>query len=138
MSSQSGIVIRAGLWYTWEMLPGYAGGFDPYYSPIFVSCVEPLKTGKGLLRLGFYNAAYASGVRDFSVPLRVLKRTPTYMIAEIVDQTDRCAVISIMSFDWLARQFPEWLAAHPREQMEEPFRSSPHKYLGRLFRVGDK
>jgi hypothetical protein len=37
------------------MAPGYVsdGEFDPYVSPIYVVSIEPLKTGRDLLRLRF-------------------------------------------------------------------------------------
>lgn len=39
--------MRAGQWYSWQMMPGYFGLFEPYCSPIYVLRVKPLKTGKG-------------------------------------------------------------------------------------------
>ena len=55
------------------MLPGY-GSLGHYYSSVRISRVEPMKRGDGTLRLEFYNAAYAAGVRDFDLELRVLLR----------------------------------------------------------------
>ncbi len=74
-------------------------------SPIRVDAVTPLKTGTGLLRLAFFNAAYAEGVQDFDLTLRVLMRAPTYLIAEIEGEQQRAAVIGEIGFAWLQKQF---------------------------------
>ena len=62
-------------WYAWEMLPGYTSDsdFDPYVSPIYLKRVVPLRTGQRLLQLAFFNAAYAEGVQNFEVVIRVLE-----------------------------------------------------------------
>jgi hypothetical protein len=64
-------------WYAWEMLPGYGAEdeLDPYLSPIYVERVKPLKSGKGLLQIGFFNAFYAVGVQGFEPTVKVLRRT---------------------------------------------------------------
>jgi len=93
--------IRPGRWYAWMMLPGYAG---PYVSPIYVTRVLPEKTGKHWLSLGFYNAYYAAGVRDFSVRCRVLKRFPDHVHLDLTPGkpgAGRSAVISEISEGWL-------------------------------------
>ena len=50
-------------WYGWQMNPGYFGErCVPYFSPIHVTRVTPLKTGKGILEIDFWNVCYAEGV----------------------------------------------------------------------------
>jgi hypothetical protein len=68
------------------MLPGYVSNdeLDPYLSPIYISSVQPLKIGKALLRLKFINAAYAQGVRDTDITVRVLMRGSSYMFSELL------------------------------------------------------
>lgn len=42
--------IHASQWFGWQMNPGYFGErCVPYFSPIYVTRVAPLKTGKGIL-----------------------------------------------------------------------------------------
>lgn len=102
-------------WYAWEMLPGY--GSQPYYSPIRVDEIRPLQTGKSLLELTFFNAAYASGVQNFKLMLRVLKREQTYLAAEITDSlqtpTDRLAIISEITLSWLGLHFRHLVSQLP-------------------------
>jgi hypothetical protein len=98
-------------WYAWEMIPGYAGR---YYSPILIENVSPLKTGRNILRLSFYNACYAQGVRDFQMDLIVLHRSENFLIAKLDygkdTDIDRCAIISPITEAWLAEFRPEILA----------------------------
>lgn len=61
------------------MFPGYSQ--TPYISPIRIEGVTPLKTGRKDLRVDFYNAFYAQGVRGFSMVLRLLMHHPRYIMA---------------------------------------------------------
>jgi hypothetical protein len=89
-------------WYGWQMLPGYSSGgeYRPYFSPIFMKKAEPLKTGKGWLRLQFINAGYAAGVQDFSLALRVLDRRESFLVGRLEDGA-RNAIISVIDFQWI-------------------------------------
>ncbi len=107
--------IKRGHWHSWEMLPGYGGAFAPYHSPIFVHEVH---LRAGLLGLRFYNAAYAEGVREFTVELRVLKRAPSYLLAEYPKQKERSVVIGLIDFDWVRRCMAEYYSCHPRQNGE--------------------
>ena len=91
-------------WFGWIMFPGYTD--VPYASPIYIYKVEPLKTGRGTLRLDFFNAAYAVGVQRFDKELRVLHRAPTFLYARIVDQEDRGAIIGHLGIPWLQKLCP--------------------------------
>jgi hypothetical protein len=118
------------------MLPGYVSNdeFYPYLSPIYICSVQPLKSGNGLLRLEFINAAYAQGVRDTDITLRVLMRGSSYMFSELLaaqGTSMQSAVIGELNFDWLHRQ---WLALDFQEDMAEPYRSDPQAYLDRRIR----
>ena len=126
-------------WYAWQMLPGY-GEAGHYYSSIRISRVEPMKRGDGTLRLEFYNAGYAAGVRNFDLELRVLLRAQDYMIAAIEgggSQADtRSAVISPIHMDWLDRHFPDFLDRHLPTESERQSRDA-NDFLDRLMETGD-
>jgi hypothetical protein len=106
-------------WYAWEMLPGYAG-IGRYYSPIQVHRVEPLRTGRNELRLAFYNAGYAEGVRGFEKTLRILHRAPEYILARILydpqHDPNRCAIITPLTRGWLNLHFAAYMENHPELQ----------------------
>ena len=110
--------IKAGGWYAWQMFPGYGG--SPYLSPIWVHSVQPRKSGLSILKLAFLNVAYAEGVHDFSLELRILKRAPLFLAGEIVGQPDRLAIVSTITFDWLQRNFPSWLSRQAACDCQDP------------------
>lgn len=123
-----------GRWYGWQMLPGYTAGYDPYFSPIRVLRAEALKTGRGILRLAFWNALYAEGVQDFQVDLHVHTRHTAYLMADLRDPggnvVDRSAVISTMSISWL-QQFCPPLVHDP--QVHTAADDEAQRYLDGLF-----
>lgn len=107
--------LTPGTWYGWQMLPGYSGEpYRPYFSPIQVTQVTPMKTGRGILQLAFLNALYAEGVQNFDANLRILKHEPSYLIAaleaEEVEARGKSAVISHLDLEWLRRYCPELMS----------------------------
>jgi hypothetical protein len=124
-------------WYAWQMLPGY--GNTPYFSPILVKRVVSRKTGGGLLALDFFNAFYASGVQDFSLAMRVLKRAADYLVAEIEHRTeelDRTAIISKINYDWIKSQCHQLLARHPMASIGDPKHTDVQSYLNGVSWTG--
>lgn len=119
----SRLILRPRRWYGWIMLPGYAG---PHCAPIFVRRVEPLKTGRGLLRIAYIDPFYAEGVQDFQRDLRVLHRTPTHLVAALDGNPDRSGSVSELDRDWLRTLCPtldRYVAAA----------ETPQALLNRLF-----
>jgi protein-tyrosine phosphatase len=82
------------------MFPGYSAA--PYCSPIRVHTVTPLKRGDGSFTLEFWNAFYAEGVQSMTYQLRTLRRTPDYLVAEVLGQ-DRTVTISLLTDEWAHR-----------------------------------
>lgn len=98
------IVLKENSWYAWHMFPGYGG---PYFSPIKICRIKPLKTGKGLVDISFFNAFYASGVQGFVKTLKVIKRSELYMVCtEEGTDMDRTVIITPISVEWLNRIWP--------------------------------
>ena len=96
------------------MFPGYFGErMTPYCSPIYIQEVQPLKTGKGLLRLKFFNAFYAEGVQDFTLDLKLIKRASNYLLADLPYDPERSAVIGHVEFSWLELFCPSLIESHP-------------------------
>ena len=116
-------------WYGWQMLPGYCsdGEYRPYFSPIYMKEVDPLKSGKGWLRLKFINAGYAAGVQDFSLDLRVLDRQEAFLVGRLED-ADRNAIISAIDFEWI-RSF---MGVSPPSQ-SDPDGSACQTYLNQWY-----
>ena len=126
------LILERNRWYSWQMLPGYTNA--PYYSPIRVEHVRPLQTGSSVLELSFFNAAYASEVRNFKTTLRVLKREQTYLAAEVMESlhspTDRLAIISKITFSWLELHFPHLVRQFPASDTNDE--TSSHAYVEAL------
>lgn len=132
------ISIEKDNWYGWQMLPGYAGELCiPYFSPVFVKDFKALKTGNGLFRIDFLNVAYAEGMQDFSMEIRVLKRAKDYLVGDIVEGKSvnpaRCAIISNIEWGWLQRFCPELLVRHPLLSSSDPSSESLNRYLNEVF-----
>jgi len=121
--------LSPGTWRSWQMLPGYFGErMTPYCSPIYIRRVEPLKSGKSLLSVEFFNALYADGVKDLTLDLKIIKRATNYLIADLPYDSERSAVIGHIEFSWLEQFCPHLMAANP----PPPF-SSVSVYLDGLF-----
>jgi hypothetical protein len=116
-------------WYAWQMLPGYTD--VPYFSPIYVRAVTPMKSGKGVLKVEFLNAGYAEGVQDFTVEIRVLKRTPEYLIGELTGEPKgRSCVVSTISPQWLGKFCPDFWRQHADDFAAE---NDTEAVLSRIF-----
>jgi hypothetical protein len=135
---QTQFTLRAGLWFFWEMILGYGDDVAPYHSPIFVTRVEPLKSGTSRLRLHFWNVFYAQGVQDFDLTIRILKRARRFLVAEIdyPDALERCAVIGIMTFEWLNRFAPIVIRAQPPKGYVLGNPPDPQRYLNLVYPTG--
>ena len=123
-------------WYAWQMIPGYFGERSvPYCSPIYVTRLMPLKTGKGTMEIHFANALYAQGVQDFQLTLKILKRAKDYLVADLVyasdEASDRCAVISHIEFEWVKRFCPDLWFHRPPSSCSHA--SSISHYLDEVF-----
>lgn len=135
--SQNKFKLIPQFWYAWEMIPGYVEeGNVPYCSPIFIQRVVQKKTGKGILALDFLNVFYAEGVQDFSLELRVLKRSADYLVADLLYGTegpDRSAIISHIGFPWIERFCPELWRNHLPSSVGRGAEESVSVYLNMIF-----
>lgn len=128
-------------WFAWQMIPGYVGERSvPYCSPIYLTGMKALKTGKGLINIDFINVFYAEGVQNFSLKMKVLKRAKDYLVGEIIyddkENSGRCAVISHIEFEWIKRFCPQlWYYRHP-SSCSSIAANSITEYLNEVFFKG--
>lgn len=126
-------------WFGWQMNPGYIGDrFVPYFSPIHVTRVAPLKTGKGLLEIDFWNVCYAEGVQNFDeMRLKILLRAENYLIGQLLGHGSevRSAIISHIEFTWLDRFCPHIVKTSPPSAMNAAYSGSVSLYLDRIFGI---
>jgi hypothetical protein len=106
----SRLMLERNRWYSWQMMPGYGARLSPYFSPILITAITPLRTGKSLLQLDFINALYAEGVQNFRITGRVLRHAPAYLVAELQytddGPKDRTAIIGAIDVEWVRRFCP--------------------------------
>jgi hypothetical protein len=126
-------------WFGWQMNPGYVGQrCVPYFSPIHVTRVAPLKTGKGIIEIDFWNVGYAEGVQNFEgIRLKILLRSENYLIGRLLDSGSeiRSAIISHIEFAWLNDFCPHIVKAHPPFEMNAAYSGSVSLYLDRIFGI---
>jgi hypothetical protein len=131
--------IFAPRWFGWQMNPGYVGErCVPYFSPIHVTGVTPLKTGKGIIEIDFWNVGYAEGVQNFEgIRLKILLRAKNYLIGRLIDSgpEGRSAIISHIEFAWLNDFCPHIVEAHPPFDMDATYSGSVTMYLDRIFGI---
>lgn len=119
-------------WYAWQMIPGYLGTRNiPYFSPILIRKVRPMKTGRGILQLDFLNLLYAEGVQDFTCDLRIIKHSENYLIAELINEgtKERSAIISHIEFGLIEHFCPNLWRQYPPSIMDNAAQSSVSVYL---------
>lgn len=109
----------------------------PYFSPIRINRVTPMKTGKGILNISFFNALYAEGVQELQIDLRILKHEENYMIADLIydhaTSSDRAALISRIEFDWMRQFCPKIWSTRPPRTLSRAAQESVSAYLDELF-----
>ncbi len=93
------------------MSPGWGA------SPVFVQRVEPLKTGKGMLRLSFIQAVHPVAAHEREVVLRVMFRADRHLVGTLKedDGAIRTAIIS-------APDYAGWRQSHHRILTRSPRR----------------
>jgi hypothetical protein len=96
-------------WYAMEVFGASGAATNPHVSPIFLKAVEPLKTGRGLLKIDFFHANYPEGVQDKEYVLRVLHRGPSHFAAmKMEDEQQPLVVIFPIESDWTKTHFPHF------------------------------
>lgn len=126
--------IEPNRWYGWQMLPGYVTSpyeYGPYASPALIDDVKPQGTGKSFLwiRLGY--VIYPMGGGPTGGNLRVLKRSASWLFADLMDSPDeRSVLISQISFGWMEQFRPNVFHHHPPNAAQQNITD----YLNEIFR----
>lgn len=123
--------LKRGTWYGWQMLPGYFQ--DPYYSPIKIFDVIPLKTGRGDLRIRFYNAFYVDGMTAFENTLRVIRRHEQFLVCDLPEygqEEPRMAIITNITATFMRTHARGLLENHRHLKVED---MDIQDFMGELF-----
>ncbi|MGE3647853.1 MAG: hypothetical protein AB7G10_05925 [Reyranellaceae bacterium] len=136
------LVISAGQWLGWQELPprpGPAAVWD--CTPILITAVTPLKSGKGILRLGFVAAIHPIGPTRRTIDLRVTIHRPDYLVGTFTDEagTIRTGILVPIDIGWIENRcgafwsrFPADDLARWPESVNWPFKNV-QDYLQRVF-----
>lgn len=108
----TGVVLRGG-WWCWLEAPVVSPGWGA--SPVFVQRVEPLKTGKGMLRLSFIQVVHPIAACEREVVLRILFRADRHLVGTLKDDDDviRTAILAAPDYGWLETYCPFLLRRRP-------------------------
>ena len=130
--------LSTGHWFAFQMLPAYGGNYAPFFAPIHVRGIQPLKTGRGELKIDYFNPLYVEGVQLFeNVRLKVLLRADHYLMARLQESSGsgstRAAVIGDIGFSWLYACCPGLVAAVPPGSPLAPETEHASAYLDQVF-----
>jgi len=107
-----GVVLDPG-WWCWLEAPVVFPGWGA--SPVFVTRIEPLKTGKGMLRLSFIQPIHRVTACERDVVLRILFRGDRHLVGTLKDDEGaiRTAILAAPDYSWLATYCPLLLRRRP-------------------------
>jgi len=109
------LVVSSERWWGWQELPVRRPGWGA--SPILVTDVQPLKTGKGVLRIAFIHAVCPVAAVRRCVDLRILHRAATHLVGTLQDEggTIRTGILAAADLDWLQSMCtPLWQRRPPQ------------------------
>lgn len=101
--AQSLFKLRAGVWAGWQELPGGCHG-DPVWdcSPIFIETVRPMKTGRGLLQVGFVQTLYPRAPKRRAVEVSVVTRDESYLVGAFREGgSSRTTIMTELAPRWI-------------------------------------
>ncbi|MBS5905335.1 hypothetical protein [Roseomonas mucosa] len=134
------IHLASGIWYGLTSFPGMpVGGACWPNTPVFLTSIEPLKSGKGLLQLSTVEVLQPMGPHRRSITLRVRHRAVEYLVGIIMDAqgTEQTIILSAMSYAWLEAFCHDWWRRFPMRHFAsfpyEPDGIDVQTYLSRAF-----
>ncbi|GGC67480.1 hypothetical protein GCM10011504_51800 [Siccirubricoccus deserti] len=115
------MVLHPRRWYAFQTIPGERpdSAFRPC-TPAFITEVTPLKSGKGVLRLGFVAALCPVAAERRTLDLRVVLHRADYLIGTFLDAggCERTAIFREVDLPWLAHYATEFWSRFPPSSLE--------------------
>lgn len=110
------LTLAPGAWWGWVEVPAPRAGWGA--SPVLLTAVQPLKGGRGDLRLDFVQPLWPGGATRRSVILRVTHRGAGHLSGTLRDTAGeiRTGVMAVADFDWLASFCPAFWQRRPPEE----------------------
>jgi len=103
--------IQPQCWIACRTIPDLQIGWSAMTaSPGFVTDVQPLKTGKGILRLTLIPLLYPTGPSEIQIDLRIIHRRDDYLVGICKDfgGAERTLILETISFKWLEQHCPRY------------------------------
>lgn len=129
----SRFTLECNKWCGWQEVPSGNSGWGA--SPVFVTSINPLKTGESLLRIEFIHAMRPVQAKRRSVELHILHRFSDHMIGRFVDE-DRAArsvILAGVSRDWLRTECPVLVGRRPGAYIDWSAAGTADQYLYELL-----
>lgn len=101
------LTLRPRHWYAMNYFAGTMHWM--HVSPIWIFSVTGRKFGNGELAMEFFHANYSEGVQNKVYDLRVLRRTPGFLCAEVNSGNDEArpaVIITELTLEWLSMHWP--------------------------------
>lgn len=128
-------------WFACRTVPDLRIGWSSMAaSPVFVTEVEPLKTGKGILRLKLIPLLYPTGPSEIQIDLRVIHHREGYLVgvAKELAGAEHTVILEQVSFGWLEQHCPSihnrmhsswWKPETVQEGLDHRYGSTQRKIL---------
>jgi hypothetical protein len=117
--SESVFMLQPRCWSGLTEVPTCGSQFGRHFvsTPVYLTAVQPLKTGKGLLRLEFLQPLVPGGGEARMIVGKVVQKAKEHITVLFDDKElgSRTAIFSPPTFDWLETFCPELMARRPRK-----------------------
>jgi hypothetical protein len=116
----SRLSIEPKRWFAWDTLSAHAFEGTWPSTPIFVTAVKPLKSGKGILRIFFVAALHPISPKKFTIDLRIVHHRPDHLVGIFFDGDGRehTASVSTPTFEWLQFRCLDFASRFPASNFE--------------------
>jgi hypothetical protein len=106
-------------WYACDLLSSRALEDSWPSTPIFMTDVSPLKTGKGILRLSFVAALHPISPQKSGVDLRIIHHRPDHLVGTFLDEAgEHTMAVSIPTFEWFEFRCHDFSSRFPSSNFE--------------------
>jgi hypothetical protein len=106
-------------WYAWQTVSA-KGASAPWCTPAFVTEVQPLKTGKGILRIDFIAVLHRVAAKRLRADLRIALHRPSHLVGTYVDEKgeEQTGVFQAVDFRWLEQYCTSFWRRFPKSRFE--------------------
>ncbi len=122
-------------WFGWQVLSGDAGIGPPWQaSPIFITTLTPLKTGRGILKIDCVATLRPLQPKKVSATLQIQYHASDIIVGKWSEGGRECVVaITLPTMTWLRQQCAALVHARPWHMLVAHTRVEGHGDLGDLY-----